>query len=484
MDKKTYQVARENRDHHFNGRFVFAVKTTGIFCKPSCPSPKAKEKNVEYFEHAYQAMESGYRPCLRCQPELEHTNLNDESESTHYFNDALLLIESGFLDDHTVGDLAKRVHCSERHLRHAFKLAIGLSPTAVNQYSRILRAKKWLMHSAISITDVAHQSGFGSIRQFNHVFGELMGMTPKEYRKKASRTEQEHVTIHTMIPYELPFEFKEFLHFMKIREMKGVEVIQNDTFSRTFRYGDSFGYFSVSDVKHLKALSLTIKTNKIQASTFIIERVKAMFDLSSNIAGVSEHLGKDPRLLAGMIDGIVPRLPIAFNAFEFGIRAILGQQVSIKAATTFASRIAYKMNKKTESWFLDGLDVYFPNAEELSSLDISDLGIITKRRDTITRIAEAVCQGDVSFSYLQDYETFYASFVALKGIGPWTANYVGLRGLGYVDAFPDNDLGVIQLFTIDGIKPKKKDILKEAEAWKPYRGYAALCIWRQHGKVD
>jgi len=488
MMHQEYSQARKAKDKNYDGRFFFGVKTTGIFCRPSCPSPVAKEENVLYFETLFEALEQGFRPCYRCRPDLEVEYTNGNIRGTFLVKEALEKIYGGYLHDHMLGDLAKEVGISDRHLRQLFRDHLGIQPVAVARYHKALFAKKLLVYSEQSITDIAYASGFGSIRQFNEVFKKTFGKTPTRVREeetthgeKTSGKEAAHTQLR--LPYRPPFDFGQALTFLAPRAIRGVEVVTHESYSRTFRTGTACGYFTVTDNPGTSSLTLRINCDDIRCTMAIHNRVRRMFDLDTDFSRINRLLGADTTLSQGMTNGHVPRLPVAFDPFEFVIRAILGQQITVKAATTLAGRIAEKANRKTGPEYPDGLDHYFPNAEELSGLDLSGIGLTHTRQATLKTAIRAVMDEDVTLTPNQPFDAFYRDFSALKGIGDWTVHYVAMRGLGMKDCFPATDLGVIKALT-QNEKPTKKEILAMAEAWRPYRSYATLCLWHAHKGED
>ncbi len=479
MDKSAYQLARTTKDKKFDGQFFFGVKTTGIFCRPSCPSPVAKEENVVYFDNVFDAMEQGFRPCLRCRPDIDVEYYNGNVDGASVVDTALEKIYNGFLNNHTISELAKSLFLSGRHLRKLFVENLGMPPVKIAKYHKSIFAKKLLLYSELSVTEVAFASGFRSVRQFNDVFKKIFGMTPTALRKKCSKGEHSTEKLKFLLPYNKPFNFDRMLLFIKNRAIRGIEVINGSCYSRTFRINDSKGYFVVSDNKKKSALELSIHCDDIRSYMAIYNSVRRMFDLDCNVAAINEKLGRDEILAKGMKGGQVPRLPIAFNPFELTIRAILGQQISVKAATTLAGRIAEKMNIQTDGSYPDGLDYFFPNEMELQQLDIDGLGITKSRRETIERVVSHLADGTLTLSSNQSLKKFHEAFSSIKGIGDWTVNYVAMRGLGMIDGFPATDLGIIKALSKDGIKPTGKTIRKMSEKWRPYRAYATLCLWNQ-----
>lgn len=481
MTRSDFSRARIERDRNFDGKFFFGVKTTGIFCRPSCPSPRAKEKNVLYFNTIFEALEHGFRPCLRCRPDLalEYGSGNPESHSI--VSSALQMIYDGYLSYHSLGELAESLGISDRHLRQLFLDRLGIPPVKIAKYHKALFAKKLLLYSDQSITDIACASGFGSIRQFNDVFKEIFGKTPTALRKDMGEKGVANENTTLQLKYSQPFHFSQIISFMKDRALKGVEVITDSSYSRTFRIGEAKGYFIVTDCPDKFSLELKIISDNIKCYMEVYNRVRRVFDLDTDFKLINEHLCSDEILSIGMEDGGVPRLPRAFDPFEFVVRAILGQQISVKAATTIAGRITEKAGIKCGDGYPEGLDYFFPDVVEMSDLDLDGIGLTKTRMQTLETAVEAILDGYVKLTAQQTLEKFHKDFSALKGIGDWTVNYVAMRGLGLMDSFPAGDLGVVKALAKGGIKPSQKEVLKIAEKWRPYRAYATLCLWNSLG---
>jgi len=283
------------------------------------------------------------------------------------------------------------------------------------------------------------------------------------------------------LKYKKPFNFKQVLSFLKRRAMAGVEVVTETGYSRTFRMKNTMGFFTVTDSPDQSALELRIACEDINCHMEIHNRVRKVFDLDTDFSLINERCAKDEHLSKGMVEGHVPRLPAAFDPFEFVIRAILGQQISVQAATTLASRVAVKADLKSDGGYPSGLDYFFPDPIELLNLDLDGLGIPRTKQATLKTVTQAILDQRVKLTSSQPFETFSKHFSALKGIGDWTVHYVAMRGLGMVDSFPATDLGVIKALTEKGRVPSKKEIAEMAEEWRPYRAYAALCLWNDQG---
>ncbi|PIE61890.1 MAG: hypothetical protein CSA29_00935 [Desulfobacterales bacterium] len=298
-----------------------------------------------------------------------------------------------------------------------------------------------------------------------------------EDKKNASNNGLGAATLH--LAYTAPFNFSQSVEFMKRRAIKGVEVIDDEGYARTFRTNHAKGYFTVRDIANESALALRIVCDDIRCHMKIHHQVRRMFDLDTDFTPINEKFQRDTILSKGMVAGQVPRLPIAFDPFEFCVRAILGQQVSVQAAATLASRVAEKARLETEARFPSGLDYYFPGPQELVQTDLEGMGITRARQATIANMAQGLMDKVFSLNLNQSFETFQKNFSSIKGIGEWTVAYVAMRGMGMVDSFPATDLGIIKALEKNGKRPSRKEILKRADLWRPYRAYAALCLWNQ-----
>lgn len=477
MKIDAYRRARINKDKSFDGQFYFGVETTGIFCRPSCPSPQAKEENVIYFDTVFQALERGFRPCLRCRPDIEIPYDQTNVEGVLIVQRALQMIYDGFLNRNSLEALAAALYISSRQLRQLFVENLGLPPIKIAKYHKVLFAKKLLLYSSLELNHIIEASGFNSSRQFNATFKDVLGVPPSEMRKRGEEILKEIKHPVFLLPYKKPFNFSQMIEFMRLRQLSGVEHITETIYSRTFRINGVKGYFTVRDNQKAEALELEISSEGISAYMDIYHRVQKMFDLTTNFEPINQLFIEDSYLSKGMIEGHVPRLPVAFNTFEFVIRAILGQQVSVKAATTFAGRVAKASGIETPEYYPEGLNYFFPTVEEFQGISLESVGLTKTRQQTIWSVVKALLNDEFSLSPHQSLEQFQKEFSAVKGIGDWTVHYVAMRGLGMVDSFPAMDLGVLLALQEGESKPKKKEVLKRAELWRPYRAYAALCLW-------
>jgi len=478
-DNEIFEQARQSRDVRFDGRFFIGVKTTGIYCRPICPANTPKSENVSFYPTAAAAGEAGYRPCLRCRPECAPGTPAWEGTSTTVRR-GLRLIADGALDDGDIELLSDRLGVTSRHLRRLFKKHLGASPVAVAHTQRLHFAKRLIDQTTLPMTEIAIASGFGSTRRFNDAFRNTYGRSPRELRKKRGDTEPS-AGLTVQLPYRRPFDFGHLLKFFAARAIPGVEVVHDNRYLRSVTID---GLSSIIDLHDDgKDVLLTVHGAGTRSLLPIIQRVRGIFDLDASPDDVSRVLSKDPFLTPLLRKQPGVRVPGVWDGFELTVRAILGQQVSVAAATTLSGRLAKRYGEPLNV-AVPGISddeaprLLFPGAEKLLRARLGDLGIINSRADTIRRVAKAVVTGQVSFDAAQSVDEFCRSLISIKGIGEWTAHYVAMRGLKDPDAFPHSDLGLLRAFDApDHERMKPSELKARAEAWRPWRAYAALLLW-------
>jgi AraC family transcriptional regulator of adaptative response / DNA-3-methyladenine glycosylase II len=386
------------------------------------------------------------------------------------------LIQAGALNQGSVEDLAGRLGISGRYLRGLFGRHLGASPLAFAQTRRLLFAKQLLNETDLAITEIALAAGFGSIRRFNTVFKQAYGQPPRAYQRKSRSKQQVPAgTCRLVLGYRPPYDWATVLGFLRNRAIAGVEQVGADEYRRTFRLGECRGHFSIRHLPVQHAFALTVRLDRIEALLAVVAKVRSMLDLDANLEVIHGVLGADP-LLASLLERFPgTRLPGAWDPFEFAVRAVLGQQISVKAATTLAGRIAQRFGPVADE--ADGTH-FFPTAAELVGADLNGLGLTRKRAETLAGLVEAVAEGRLKLEVGSDLDRFFADFCALPGIGPWTAHYVAMRGLSEPDAFPDADLGVIKALSTGDGRLKPRQIRDRAECWRPWRAYAAMLLWQ------
>ena len=461
--------ARLARDPRFDGKFFIGVRTTGIYCRPVCPAPSPKEHNVEYFPSAAAAAEAGLRPCLRCRPECS-PGTPAWLGSSVTVSRALRLISEGALEEDGVDRLAERLGIGSRHLRRLFLEHLGATPVAVAQTRRLLAAKKLIDETSLPLTGIAIASGFGSIRRFNAAFLETWGRSPRELRRARGRTPPGGpCTLE--LRYRPPFDWAALLGFLSGRAIGGVEYVEGGVYRRTIVTGHGPGWI---EVRSASATALTLSVHLPDSSELltIASRVRRLLDLDADPQVIAGHLRPDA-LLAPLLKarpGL--RVPGAWDGFELGVRAILGQQVSVAGASTLAARLVQRLGQPV-AFDAAGLTHTFPSPTDVAEADFA-IGLPAARAEAIRQFAREVARGAVAFDAAVDSRAFQQKLRSLAGIGPWTAQYIAMRALSDPDAFPSGDLVLLRAAG----ENKPAALERRAEPWQPWRAYAAMHIWQ------
>jgi AraC family transcriptional regulator of adaptative response / DNA-3-methyladenine glycosylase II len=477
-----YERARLSRDSRFDGQFFVGVKTTGIYCRPICPANAPKKENVSFYPSAAAACEAGYRPCLRCRPECAPGTPAWSGTSTTVRR-GLRLIAEGALDDGSIEQLADRLGVTSRHLRRLFTQHLGASPLAVAHTQRLHFAKRLIDQTDLPMSEISTASGYGSIRRFNDAFRNTYERTPRELRGRRRNKVEIAGVLTVRLPWRNPYDWNAISNFLEGRATPGVEQVVAGRYMRTVSLDGETGVIECCADAADESVQLNIHGISTQGLFLLVQKVREIFDLDAPVADIADVLGAD-QLLAKLLrasPGI--RVPGAWDGFELTVRAILGQQISVKAATTLAGRIAARYGEPVlvpdTISMPDGepaLDRLFPTPEKLARARFNDIGLVTSRADTIRRVARAVCDGHLVFDNVQDPVEFQKSLTAIKGIGDWTAQYVAMRALKYPDAFPAADLGLLKAIGASG-NTGIRELRSRAEAWRPWRSYAALLLW-------
>ncbi|HEV2321832.1 MAG TPA: AlkA N-terminal domain-containing protein [Gammaproteobacteria bacterium] len=474
LDFAACERVRMARDPRFDGRFFIGVTSTGIYCRPICPAPHAKSSNVRYFPTAAAAAEAGFRPCLRCRPEAAPGTPAWLGTSATVRR-ALRLINEGALDTESVEQLASRLGIGSRHLHRLFIQHVGASPLAVAQTRRLHFAKRLLDDTRLGMTDIALASGFGSLRRFNDAFRQTYGKAPRDIRRERRGEAPEGDALSLKLAYRPPYDWEAIRDFLATRALPGVERVTAEGYARTVELNGAAGWFEVRPVPGADALRLSVHGLGPGALFTVVRRVRHMFDLGADPEDVRVTL-KDDKLLAPLVrrrPGL--RVPGAWDAFELSVRAVLGQQVSVAAARTFAARIVSKHSRALPQP-AEGLTHLFPGPEALAKADLGSVGLTSARARTLNALSGAVAEGQLCFESGSAEET-REHMQRIPGIGTWTAEYAAMRGLADPDAFPAEDL-VLRRMAGNGHPLSAKQLLSRAEAWRPWRSYAVLHLWR------
>lgn len=481
-DREVCHRALQSRDARFDGLLFVGVTSTGIYCRPVCPARTPKFENCRFFGSAAAAQEAGFRPCLRCRPETA-PDLASWRGTSNTVSRALALIADGALDGEgaSVETLAERLGLGERHLRRLFLQHLGASPVSVAQTRRVLFAKHLIHETRMTMTEVALAAGFGSLRRFNETFRDLFHRSPSELRRKtsaASTGAEAGVTLR--LRYRPPYDWDSMLAYLRARAIPGVEVVENGTYRRTVEMDGFIGNVEVFHLERWKSLGVTIRFPNVRYFPAIVARVRRLFDIGADIETIDAHLSRDPKLapLVARRPGL--RAPGGWDGFELAVRAILGQQISVAAARRLAGQLV-ALHGKSVSTTLgshSGLSHVFPTAERLASVDFIGLAMPGARQTSLKAFAEATVADPNLFRPFGTIEEAILRLRAIRGIGEWTAQYIALRALREMDAFPASDIGLLRsAAAIDGTRSTSVNLLKRAESWRPWRAYAAQHLW-------
>ena len=476
-----------SRDARYDGKFFTGVMTTGIYCRPICPARTPKRENVRFFACAAAAEAAGLRPCKRCRPETAPGTpaWNGTSSSV---SRALRLIEEGYLDEHSLEQLASLLGIGSRHLRRLFVEHLGAPPNAIAQSRRVHFAAKLLAETNLPVTHVAFGSGFGSVRQFNTAFRKVFGEAPSvvrsshgDVRRKGGTTLSKvpaRRTVQLTLPYRSPYQWEPLLSFLRQRAIPGVEEVDDSSYRRSIAAGDEVGLLEVSQaLNRAAALSVTVTGISSRRLFRIVERVRRVFDLDADPFAVAAHLAADSRLapLVLAVPGL--RIPSVWDPFEAAIRALLGQQISVVGAITMAGRLVRLAGTSMAEFGAGSIQYLFPAASAVAAADLSSLGVPKARSESIVALSREVAAGRIRFDAYSSVDSVTGALVGLRGIGPWSASYVALRGLGDPDAFPESDLGITKALTQLRYPAERTARSAAIERWRPWRGYAALYLW-------
>jgi AraC family transcriptional regulator, regulatory protein of adaptative response / DNA-3-methyladenine glycosylase II len=478
LDRQQCSRARLARDARFDGKFFIGVESTKIYCRPICRSRTSKECNVRYFLSAAAATEAGYRPCLRCRPEASPgTAAWGGTQNT--VSRALRLISESGLQDGGVEALADRLGVGARHLRRLFLRHLGATPTAVEQTRRLHFAKKLIDETRLPMGQVAMAAGFGCVRRFNDAIQKTYHRTPTQIRRLAPKadapTENEY-QFH--LHFRPPYNWKRLLEFLAARATAGVEAVDGATYRRSIWLQGRPGFLEISLNEASNALAVRVQIGDPRLLFCVIERVRAMFDLNADWAVIAKTLRSDAAMAARVHAEPGLRVPGCWDPFELTIRAILGQQLSVKAATTLAGRLAQAYGKSFDA--PPALTHLFPLPSVLADANLAGIGLTTARAETIRAFARAACEGRIGFDGIVNLSEFRERLCEIPGIGKWTAEYIAMRALRDPDAFPADDLG---------LRRKSGDctaaeLETRAEAWRPWRAYAAMLLWQSAAETE
>lgn len=466
--------ARLSRDARFDGKFYIGVLTTGIYCRPICPARASKEENVCYFPSAAAAAEAGFRPCLRCRPECSPGTPAWAGTSNTVCRALRLIGESG-LEDGGVEVLAERLGIGSRHLRRLFLEHLGATPRAIAQTRRLHFAKKLIDETGLSMTQIAVSAGFGCVRRFNAAVKATYNRTPTQMRRNRRPTADCENEYLFQLPFRPPYDWDGLLRFLSPRLTPGVEAIDSGVYRRSIAMNGHHGTVEVELPGKANSLTLRIVLGNPCALFTVVERIRCMFDLNADWDAIARTLRSDPILKKLVDQHPGGRVPGCWDGFELATRAIIGQQVSVRAATTLTGRLVAAFGAPLPDG--KGLNFLFPTPERLAHADCSGIGLTSARAETVKSLARALCTGKLRFERWGDTELFRNSLQEISGIGSWTAEYICMRALGEPDAFPETDLALRRALNFEN----SREVHSRAERWRPWRAYAAMYLWNGSG---
>ena len=475
LNLRALDRARMSRDPRFDGKFFIAITSTRIYCRPICPSPHAKRSHVRYFPTAASASAAGYRPCMRCRPEAAPGTPAWLGTSA-VVRRALRLIEDGFLDHSSVEQLAERLGIGPRHLHRLFLQHVGAPPVAMAQTWRLHFAKRLLDETDLPITDIAFAAGFQSIRRFNCSFQQTFRKPPRDLRRhqRVSHAQQEDQVV-LRLAFRPPYDWQQVRDFFLARAISGCERIDEREYTRTVKTSQGHAIVRVRPLEEEDALELSVCGTEPTSLLQISSTARRVFDVASDPALIMGAFENDP-LIAPLVrrhPGL--RIPGAWDTFECAVRAIVGQQISVAAARTFMTRLVTCAGAEI-STAGDGLARLFPGPTELLNADLTGVGLTRSRLGTLKALAHAILEGEIDLHGTSD--AISAQLAEVPGIGEWTAQYVALRALGEPDAFPASDLVLRRVASNGGAPLSPEALALRAEAWRPWRAYAAIHLWR------
>lgn len=468
-----------SRDRRFDGRMFVGVSSTFIYCRPICTVRPPRFENCSFYPTAAMAEAAGFRPCLRCRPELA-PGLASVDAVSRLATLAIRRIEDGAMSELSLDELSAEFGVTSRHLRRVIQQEAGLSPIQLAQTQRLLLAKQLLTDTRMSVAEAAFAAGFESIRRFNTAFQERYRLTPTSLRKSArAGTENRDDFYRFNLAVRPPFDLNRLLAFWQMRAIPGVEQVQSGWYRRSVVIGQQNGWVAIGHGPQDHQVQIRVSTGLGPVLTLVLSRLKAMLDTRADPETICHSLSQDPILapLIKQLPGL--RVPGTFDGYECGVSTILGQQVSVRTATTLAGRLASQFGMAHSTPF-DALTLSFPSPESLAAVKVVDLqatGLTTRRAETVKNFANAVADGTIRLDPGADPDRVREKLLSIPGIGNWTAEYILMRAIGWPDAFPANDLGLMKAAGVSSTKLREM-----SENWRPWRSYATMLLWSSLGK--
>jgi AraC family transcriptional regulator, regulatory protein of adaptative response / DNA-3-methyladenine glycosylase II len=478
--------AVKSRDRRFDGVFYTGVKTTGIYCRPSCPAKTPHQKNVEFYRTAAAAQQAGFRACRRCLPDATPGS-PDWDIAADATGRAMRLISDGVVDREGVEGLARRVGYTSRHLSRLLTTELGAGPLALARAKRAQTARVLVETTAMSFADVAFASGFTSVRQFNDTIREVYASSPTELRGRHTTRLVSPGQVELRLAVRQPFAADELVDFLAIRAVPGVEAAGPRWYERSLRlpHGQGTARLTVpppGEGSGTTFVNLTLRLCDLRDVAAAVERCRRLLDADCDPVAVDEELGADPRLAPLVRTRPGLRVPGHVDGNEIAVRAVLGQQISVARARALAGLLVERYGEMLPSSAADvpamgppQVSHLFPSAEVLAEVDPADISMPRARGRALNMMCAALARGDIPLDRSADRSDVRAALLELPGVGPWTADYIAMRALGDPDVFLPTDVGVRHAMKLLGQDPTRAEEI--SQAWRPWRSYAQMHLW-------
>lgn len=464
-----------SRDLRFDGRFFVVVTTTGVYCRPICPAPTPHAPHVRFYSCAAAAEAAGFRACRRCHPEASPGS-PDWNVRADLVARALRLIADGVVDAEGVAGLAHRLCVSERHLHRELVAEVGVGPLALARTRRAQTARLLIDQTGLSLTTIAFTAGFASIRQFNETMQAAFGCPPSAFRRRVPPENRGEGKLTLRLHYRPPFDAASLLAYLKQRVLPGVEDVSDGCYRRTVVLPRSCGVIELEPLEKTNAILLRVQLDTLSDLSMLVQRCRHLFDLDAVPTAIADVLEADPILAPLVTTRPGLRVPGAINGFELAVRAIIGQQISVAGACTLAGRLVTTLGVPLEQPH-GTLTHFFPSPQVIAQADMQGLGLTRSRVTALQALAHIVIEDGLVLDRTADREYTMTRLQHIPGVGPWTASYIAMRALGDPDAFPVTDLGLRHAFAQQGVATDANSTERRAEAWRPWRAYAAHHLW-------
>ncbi len=476
LDHDQCYRAAQSRDSRFDGCFVTAVRTTGIYCRPSCPAITPKPTNVEFFLTAAAAQQHGFRACKRCRPDASPGS-PEWNVRADLVGRAMRLIADGLVDREGVAGLANRLGYSDRQVHRLLTAEVGAGPLALARAQRAQTARVLIETTAMPITDVAFAAGFASVRQFNDTIREVFASSPTELRSSrrgAGAKPAVSGPLVVRLAYRAPFDAAAILEFLGSRAVPGVESWDGITYRRSLRLNHGAGVVALTPGD--SAVLCTLHLDELADAQAAVQRCRRLLDLDADPLRIDEHLAADPLLAPLVAKRPGLRSPGHPDGGELITRAVLGQQVSVRGARTLATRLVAATGEALRTP-IDGITHLFPSSAAIAGMRPDDFAMPRARGAALINANAVLASGEIVVDPGSDRERTAAALVSLAGIGTWTAGYVAMRALGDPDVFLPTDIGVRNALQLLGVDGSPKSAAAMSVRWGPWRSYALHHLW-------